>query len=259
MGLRSGDWLGHFRTLMCFFWSHNPFVALAVSFGSLSCWNTHPQPFFNAPAGSMPWPWRYMAPSIVPLMRCSCPVPLAEKYPQSIMFPPPCLMVGMCSWGHRQHFSSSKHGELSWCQKAGFWSHLTTTLSPSSPLIHWQTSDGPVHVLSWAGTPCGRCRISVLHCVVCYQLFSWWLCSLGDYVPSCLEIIDKILPCSSGMIPHHSHDHWNSSRWDLAWTPRPKEIDSYFVFLPFTNNHTNCCHLVPKLLGDGLVAHSSLV
>ncbi len=42
MGLRSGDWLGHSRTLMCFFWSHS-FVALAVCFGSLSCWNTHPR------------------------------------------------------------------------------------------------------------------------------------------------------------------------------------------------------------------------
>ncbi len=29
----------------------------------------------------MPWPWWHMAPSIVPLMRCSCPVPLAEKHP----------------------------------------------------------------------------------------------------------------------------------------------------------------------------------
>ncbi len=29
----------------------------------------------------MPWPWRYMAPSIVPLMRCSCPVPFAKKTP----------------------------------------------------------------------------------------------------------------------------------------------------------------------------------
>ncbi len=28
---------------------------------------------------SMPWPWWYMAPSIVPLMRCSCPVPLSRK------------------------------------------------------------------------------------------------------------------------------------------------------------------------------------
>ncbi len=34
-------------------------------------------------------------PSIVPLMLCSFTVPLAEKYPQSIMFPPPCLTVGM--------------------------------------------------------------------------------------------------------------------------------------------------------------------
>ena len=41
MGFRSGDWLGHSRTLMCFFLSHS-FVALAVCFGSLSCWKTHP-------------------------------------------------------------------------------------------------------------------------------------------------------------------------------------------------------------------------
>ncbi len=32
-------------------------------------------------------------------------------------------------------------------------------------------------------------------------------CFLGDYGPSCLEMIDKILPCSSGLIPHRSHDH----------------------------------------------------
>ncbi len=47
MGLRSGDWLGHSRILMCFFLSHS-FVALAMCFGSLSCWNTHPRPIFNA-------------------------------------------------------------------------------------------------------------------------------------------------------------------------------------------------------------------
>ncbi len=32
---------------MCLFLSHS-FVALAVCFGSLSCWNTHPRPIFNA-------------------------------------------------------------------------------------------------------------------------------------------------------------------------------------------------------------------
>ncbi len=42
---------------------------------------------------SMPWPWRYMAQSIAPLMRYSCSVPIVEKH--SIIFPPPCLMVGM--------------------------------------------------------------------------------------------------------------------------------------------------------------------
>ncbi len=50
MGLRSGDWLGHSRTLMCFFLSHS-FVSLVVCFGSLSCWNTHLRPIFNALAG----------------------------------------------------------------------------------------------------------------------------------------------------------------------------------------------------------------
>ncbi len=98
----------------------------------------YPDPF------AMPRPW-YIAPSIVPLMWCSCPVPLAEKHPQSIMFWPSCLMVGMVFLGSWQHSSSSKHGELSWSQRPGFWSHLTTTPSPSSPLNHWQTSDGPVH------------------------------------------------------------------------------------------------------------------
>lgn len=41
--LRSGAWLGHSLTLMCFFFSHS-FVALVVCFGSLSC---HPRPIFD--------------------------------------------------------------------------------------------------------------------------------------------------------------------------------------------------------------------
>ncbi len=84
MGWRSGDWLGHSRTLMCFFLSHS-FVALVVFLGHCHAGNPIHNPF------SMPWPWLYIA----PLMRCSCPVPLAEKHPHSIMFAPPCLMVRM--------------------------------------------------------------------------------------------------------------------------------------------------------------------
>ncbi len=42
---------------------------------------------------------RYMAPSILPSIRCSRPDPLAEKHPQSMMFPPPCFTVGMVFLG----------------------------------------------------------------------------------------------------------------------------------------------------------------
>ncbi len=53
---------------------------------------------------SMPWPRRYIALFTVPLMRCSCPVPLAEKQPHSITFPPPCLKVGMVFLGSQAAF-----------------------------------------------------------------------------------------------------------------------------------------------------------
>src|SRR4029434_5153899 len=46
----------------------------------------------------------YMAPSIVNSMQWSRPVPLAEKQPQSIMFPPPCLTVGMVFLGSYSAF-----------------------------------------------------------------------------------------------------------------------------------------------------------
>ncbi len=92
MGLRSGDWLGHSRTLMCFFLSHS-FVALAVCFGSLSCWNTHPWPIFNALALTVHGPVHR------PFDAVQLSSPLSRKTPQSIMFPPPCLMVGMVFLG----------------------------------------------------------------------------------------------------------------------------------------------------------------
>ncbi len=206
MRLRSGDWLGLDINVLLL----EPTRLLPWPCVLAHCLAGIPihDPF------SMPWPWRYMALSIVPLIRCSCPVPLAEIHPQSIMFPPPCLTVGMVFFGVTGSISPPLK-TASWvdAKELDFGLNMvsTTTLLPSSPLNHWQTSDRPVHVLSWAGGPCGRCRISVLHGVVCYQLFSWWLWSQLPW-----EIIDNIPPCSSGLIPHRSHDHWNSTRWDLA-------------------------------------------
>ncbi len=149
---------------MCFLLSHS-FVALAVCFGSLSCWNTHPRPTFSALALTVHGPVH--RPFNAEQLSC----PLSRKTPpkhnvSTSMFDGGDGVLGVIG------SIPPPPNTASWVE-----SHLTTTLSPSSPLNHWQTSDGPVHVLSWAGGPCGHCRISVLHGVVCYQLFSWWLWS----------------------------------------------------------------------------------
>ncbi len=252
MRLRSEDWLGHSRTfnvlllepllccLGCVFW-------VIINFGI----PIH-DPFSMPCLASMPWPWWYMAPFIIPLMRCSCPVPLAEKHPQSIMFPPPCLTVGMVFLGSWTAFLllQTRRVELmpkSWILVSS--DHNTFTQFSSESLANF--SRACTCAFLSRGTLRALQDFSPSWCSVTN-------CFLGDYGPSCLEIIHKILSCSSGLIPHRSHDHWNSTRRDLAWSPSPRKIDSYFVFLSFANNHTNCCHLLTKLLGDGLVAHSSL-
>ncbi len=106
MGLRSGDWLGHSRTLKCFLRSHS-FVARAVCLGSLSCWKTQPRFIFNALADGRRFSLkisRYMAPFILSFTQISRPSPFAEKQPQSMVFPPPCFTVGMVFFGCNSAF-----------------------------------------------------------------------------------------------------------------------------------------------------------
>ena len=232
MGVRSGDWLGHSRTFICFFLSHS-FVVLVVCFGSLSYWKIPPQPIFSALTEGRRLSPKNMAPFILPSIRWSCPVPLAEKHPQSEGFHLHASQWGWCSWCCTQHFSSFKHSKSSWCQIALFWSHLTTSPSPKPPPDHpgvlWQTSDRPVHVPSSAEEPCACSRILILRGVVC------------DCGPNCLQVINKLLLCSTGLIPDLSHHHWYPTRQDLAWSPRPREIGGDSVFLPFSNNCSNSC------------------
>ncbi len=78
MGLRSGDWLGHSRTLKCFLRSHS-FVARAVCLGSLSSMPLLMEGGFHSIS-------RYMAPFILSFTQISRPGPFAEKQPQSMMF-----------------------------------------------------------------------------------------------------------------------------------------------------------------------------
>ena len=70
MGFRSEDWLEDSRTLICLFLCHS--FALAVCFGSLTCWKTHPQPIFSALTEGRRLSHKisqYMAPFILPSIR----------------------------------------------------------------------------------------------------------------------------------------------------------------------------------------------
>ena len=123
MGLRSGDWLGHSRTLKCFSRIHS-FVARAVCLGSLSCWKTQPRFIFNVLADgrrfSLKISW-YMAPFILSFTRISRPGPFAEKQPQSMMFPPPCFTVGMVFFGCNSAFFLLQTQQVEFLPKSYIW------------------------------------------------------------------------------------------------------------------------------------------
>ncbi|MED6259796.1 hypothetical protein ATANTOWER_031800 [Ataeniobius toweri] len=53
------------------------------------------------------------AQSILPSIRCSFSLPLAEKHPQSMMFSPPCFTVGMVFLGlYSSFFLQTRRGEF---------------------------------------------------------------------------------------------------------------------------------------------------
>ncbi len=226
----SGDWLSHSRTFMCFFLSHS-FVALAVCFRSLSCCNTHPWPIFNALALPVHGPVHRPFDAV----QLSCP--LSRKTPPK----------------HIVSTSMFEDGD-------GVF-RVIGRIPPPANTASWVNAKEldfgliwPKHFhpgLLWI---IGKLRMGQYMCfleqgnivgMAGFQSFTAYCrtnCFLCDHGPSCIEIIDKMLLCSSGLIPHCPRDHWNSTRWDLAWSPRPREIDSYSVFLSFVNNRTNFCH-----------------
>ncbi len=85
IGFRSGDWrLQDLEMLLT-----EPLLSCPCCV--LSCWKTQPQPIFNALTEGkrlLAKISRYMAPSILPSIRCSRPVPFAEKHPQNIVSTP---------------------------------------------------------------------------------------------------------------------------------------------------------------------------
>ena len=71
--------------------------------------------------------------------------------------------------------------------------------------------------------------------------------SLHDCGPNCLQVINTLLLCCTGLILDLSHHHWYPTRRDLAWSPRPREIGSDFMFLIIAATVANispCCLLI---------------
>ncbi len=156
---------------MCFFLIHS-FVALSMCFESLSCWNTHPRPIFNALALTVHSPVHRPFDAVqlsYPLIRKTLP----KHNVSTFMFddgdgvlgvigritPPP----NTASWVGAKELDFG----LSWPQ------HF-------HPVLLWiigQLQTGLYMCFLEQGDLCGRYRISVLHGIVCNQLFSWWLWS----------------------------------------------------------------------------------
>ncbi len=160
MRLKSGDWLGHSRTLMCFFLSHSltPFLlpwpcVLGHCHAGIPLHDPFSMPWLQCPGPDGTWPVHRPFDAV----QLSCPL--------SIMFPPPCLTVGMVFLGSWAAFLVLQTQRVELMRKS--WILVSSDhhnfIQFSSESL---TSDGPVHVLSWAGGSCGCCRISVLYGVV---------------------------------------------------------------------------------------------
>ncbi len=61
---------------------------------------------------------------------------LAEKQPQSMMFPPPCFTVGMVFFGCNSAFFLLQTRQVEFLPKVIFWFHLTIWHSPNPLLDH---------------------------------------------------------------------------------------------------------------------------
>ncbi len=182
MGLRSGDWLGHSRTLKCFLRSHS-FVARAVCLGSLSCWKTQPRLIFNALADGRRFSLkisRYMAPFILSFTQISRPGPFAEKQPQSMMFPPPCFTVGMVFFGCNSAFFLLQTRQVEFLPKSYILvssDHMTFSQSSSgsSKSVVSNPAPGELPSCRLQFQPCSNTPVCNYQ-VALHTLISWFRC-----------------------------------------------------------------------------------
>ncbi len=174
------------------------------------------------------------------------------------MIPPPCFTVGMVFLGlYSSFFLQTRWVKL--IPKSYYILVSSDHMSfshASSGSSRWSLANFR-RALTCAGVSRGTLRT--------LQDFNPWRCSVllmvtvETVVPALFRSLTRSSRIVLGWSPHPSQDHWYSTRWDLAWSPSPREIDSHLEFLPFSNNCTNSCCLLTKLFAYCPVAHPSLV
>ena len=149
---------------------------------------THSQPIFSALIEGRrlsPKISRYMAPFILPLIRWSRPVCLAEKHPQSIRFSPPCFTVGMVFLGLYSAFLFLQTRRVELMPKSSIWPrHLLPSLLWIIQVFFGKLQMG-LYMCLLQQRNLAHSRILILHGVVYYDVIIWWFSSwLWSQMPS---------------------------------------------------------------------------
>ena len=174
MRFRSGDWLGHSRTLICFFLSHS-FVALPYVFGHCHVGRPIHDPYsvLSLREGGC----RPKFPGLIhpPLDTVKLSFPL-EKHPQSIRFPPPCFTVGMVFLGLYSAFLFLQTRRVQLMPNCSF-------LVSSDHITYSQTSSGS-----------SRCSLANFRQACTCAFFSReTLCEQQDFNPSRCRVLLMVL------------------------------------------------------------------
>ncbi len=250
MGLRSGDWLGNSRTLKCFLRSHS-FVARAVCVWD-HCHAERP----SHVSSSMPllmeggfhskshdtWPH-----SFFPLHRSVVLVPFQKNSPKAWCFPPPCFTVGMVFFGCNSAFFLLQTRQVEFLPKSSI-------LVSSDHMTFSQSSSGSSKCSlenfrrAWTCTGLSRGTRLALQDLSPWRRSVLLMVAFVTLVPALCRSFTRSPPCGSGIFAHSSCDHFDPTGWDLAWSPRSREIISGLVCLPFSNNCSHSWFLHTKLL-----------
>ncbi len=148
-------------------------------------------------------------------------------------------------WMHTQHSFSSKHDKLSFYQKVIFWFHLTIW---HSPILFWI-----IQMLS------SKLQTGLdMYCLsrgtrLALQDLSPWrrsvllMVAFVTLVPALCRSFTSPPVWFWDFCSQFLWSFWPTG-WDLAWSPRSREIISGLVCLPFSNNCSHSWFLHTKLL-----------